>query len=1271
MLKKSHRSKRSAGRLGLLALSPVVAVLLAVSMQSSAAAVKPFNAKTKQIDGKIALVGKTAPSIPKNAKITVHDAGSDIILYTGNTDSKKSFKIKLLGASFTPCLLRVEVTNPADNTISKSLVKVTGAPSTCALPEVGILSPKQNLEVVAGQSVSFAAGTMSTGKKPKKTAAVPTYSWSFGDGTEDASAVNISHTYNTPGLYKVMLTGAIGGQTVKDEVVVSVIPPNGANPYPKVAEPQAPNPASGMPQADGSNDKNAYVVMPFEDTGMQGGSQVTLPYNNLNPYNALNAQVLKKLPHKPGIASADEISIFYSAASNPLDPLGRNSINSTSQNLFADKSVGVNFDPDTTLCVWSCLPVYNTDGSLKTAGKETKLITGHDYQDATLAKSELWDRSRQPWDKKSGAENPVQYGQAGIDGHNRVTFNGVQAMTQPDQGIAGHVDGGQGKRAMPGIADPYKSNDPQRFDYSSDQSAFVAQNIPASDIDDQGRVNPYPLMRVEAKVGGQRVAATDAVYTTASETRCRECHVKGEIAANDEVWRTPVHESELRNADGSPGPATGKGSFLEGQTPTTIPELSGNLRNDFLKYGYGPAIHNRFDDEHVMFNDKIDNRPPGVGKEYDANGLRKDRVAESRYWNLTANKACTKGETDCKLQLRLKFKGAEDYGDKDDWRAQEKAALFNAALMHDYMTPYYYNQAYGELNQYGKTYPALDPAIARTTYATTFADQAEEKGKGSLGAACAGHHTSQLKADIGAGAQSYQNGLSNFSGTIHAFHGKMQVYKDGPQKGELIRDERGHPLMYGGRGWDSMKFDEGNIRAKAAGTVKPDGSLVDPTKETRNLWDLVKNNWAPEKFPMHPQGELLYQFGDKVAMDENCTNCHTGKTEKGYRDIHHTAGLKCDNCHGDMLAVGNSYPNENYNYALTAGSLKLGKDDPNQLTQLDFRRYWIDEPDCGSCHMGDAKHGDFSAGVMKTGWDAGDKAQASRMPMNARFAVMPHKEERPEKATAVQADVDAGLAAKVGDSFYRKVKLSQALYRKSGDVHGSGGAGDLNCSSCHGGSHAIWPNQEPNANDNQTAKQLQGYEGKVVECSVCHVKDDFVTGLVATDGGEATDEFPNGVGVGQGVRAGKVVTPANSRAYLAGPHGMHPVNDTSWYKHAEGGSPSAKPKKINGGWHNDMAKKPGPDGEDQCAACHGADHKGTRLSKTLVERTFTNDKGKPVKVAKNQVIGCNLCHSLKKSFVGAPEPDSPIGGWPAAKDHAPRMPEPFDSNPDDGPGHNM
>jgi hypothetical protein len=89
---------------------------------------------------------------------------------------------------------------------------------------------------------------------------------------------------------------------------------------------------------------------------------------------------------------------------------------------------------------------------------------------------------------------------------------------------------------------------------------------------------------------------------------------------------------------------------------------------------------------------------------------------------------------------------------------------------------------------------------------------------------------------------------------------------------------------------------------------------------------------------------------------------------------------------------------------------------------------------------------------------------------------------------------------------------------------------------------------------------------------------------------------------------------------------MHPVNDDNWVNR-------------NGGFHNQWAKMPGqgttPEEKDQCAACHGKDHKGTRLSKTPVDRELTAGKTmrfKKVKVKAGTYIGCDLCHSVEQSF---------------------------------------
>jgi len=150
------------------------------------------------------------------------------------------------------------------------------------------------------------------------------------------------------------------------------------------------------------------------------------------------------------------------------------------------------------------------------------------------------------------------------------------------------------------------------------------------------------------------------------------------------------------------------------------------------------------------------------------------------------------------------------------------------------------------------------------------------------------------------------------------------------------------------------------------------------------------------------------------------------------------------------------------------------------------------------------------------------------------------------------------------------------LYRNSR------GHGGVACEGCHGSPHAIWPLADPDANDNVTAMQLQGHAGTVPECSTCHELRSFPTGT------------------------------------LDGPHGMHPVNDPVWIK--------AKGDK----YHEDYVWQ---GGKDQCAACHGADHKGTRLSRVPVDRVLRDEDGVVrARVSAGTEISCGLCHSLEKSF---------------------------------------
>ena len=349
--------------------------------------------------------------------------------------------------------------------------------------------------------------------------------------------------------------------------------------------------------------------------------------------------------------------------------------------------------------------------------------------------------------------------------------------------------------------------------------------------------------------------------------------------------------------------------------------------------------------------------------------------------------------------------------------------------------------------------------------------------------------------------------------------------------------------------------------------------------------------------------------GQQLPMEQNCLKCHAGHREQLYNDRHYTAGMTCYDCHGDLLAVGKAYAKDPAN----------PNPDPKQAHIADYRFPWVDEPDCGSCHLGngnvgknavngagpDAAQGFFSAGVKARAFEDTDLAATPRPvdkgdPDAARFAVVPDH---------VYEYLDS---SKNSPDKFNPLKHSAPLYRYGKDTHGG-----VACAACHGASHSIGPNRDPKSNENVTALQLQGYAGPILECKVCHTADAFA-------------DYNN---LDAGPTSG---LPADS-GILGGPHNLHPVNDPTWWRKAGPGK---------GGWHDDVYRQPGLNGEDQCAACHGADHQGTRLSKTPIALDFTTPKGVKASWKAGEVVGCNKCHSIARSFRKGPSA-------PPAGNHAP------------------
>lgn len=191
------------------------------------------------------------------------------------------------------------------------------------------------------------------------------------------------------------------------------------------------------------------------------------------------------------------------------------------------------------------------------------------------------------------------------------------------------------------------------------------------------------------------------------------------------------------------------------------------------------------------------------------------------------------------------------------------------------------------------------------------------------------------------------------------------------------------------------------------------------------------------------------------------------------------------------------------------------------------RTGWLDEPNCQACHTGTAT---ANSGQIRYS-DAFVTPGVMRVPANDKFATNP--------------DTPApGIS----------------LYRFS---HGHGG---LQCSACHGSTHAEFPSVH--RNDNVASHQIQGHVGTISDCGACHQSLPDIT--------------------------------------TSGPHGMHPVG-IGW---------------VNA--HHDFASGSALAG---CQGCHGLDYRGTVLSRAAGDRVYAMGEGRgTVRFWRGYQVSCYACH---------------------------------------------
>jgi hypothetical protein len=184
------------------------------------------------------------------------------------------------------------------------------------------------------------------------------------------------------------------------------------------------------------------------------------------------------------------------------------------------------------------------------------------------------------------------------------------------------------------------------------------------------------------------------------------------------------------------------------------------------------------------------------------------------------------------------------------------------------------------------------------------------------------------------------------------------------------------------------------------------------------------------------------------------------------------------------------------------------------------RQGWIDLPSCQMCHNG---------GTRAT--STFDPRGVWQVTSDTTFAT------NPDKPSA-------------GKSLYKV----------------STGHGGLYCAGCHGSQHAEYPTLQ--ANDNVYSNGLQGYAGKIVECTVCHVT------MPSTQAG--------------------------------GPHGMHTIGQ-NWVSQ-----------------HRQFARN---GGSSQCTYCHGTDFRGTALSAIPTTRALSAGDSGTKTFSPGHQMNCYDCHN--------------------------------------------
>ncbi len=388
------------------------------------------------------------------------------------------------------------------------------------------ISPS-NPSIQPGQTVSWSATSSGFPSSPG-------YRWAFQGGSPSASgAATRTVRYASAGTYSTSLVLTRGTTKASCTARVKVGVPTPPPPPPPPVVPPAPNVSINSTSQDSLGSvtkavpeqakvvKGSYRVLAINDLGMHCGDFDTRIASILPPFQVLLAQVIRT-GSKP-VLNPPGLSLLYSAASNPKDPI-------LARKVFDGvKGDGATYKTN----FWDSVSLGAYDPFYPGRMGLTPLTTGlfPTTEDVGLPVPNVED---------------LYIGPDGLVDRAGVSNDGFLSAVQ---------------HAMPGVANPYVVNRPQRleehyldkpfflkfpFGYvAEDVNWYEGAGVPFAAFDDFGRENAYPLVRVQAKQGSSVVTTVDTVLPISGEASCTNCHSDPADVQNS---RSSAPTQALRNA---------------------------------------------------------------------------------------------------------------------------------------------------------------------------------------------------------------------------------------------------------------------------------------------------------------------------------------------------------------------------------------------------------------------------------------------------------------------------------------------------------------------------------------------------------------------------------------------------------------------------------------------------------------------------------------------------------------------------------------------------